>query len=118
MPFWMMGAIRASESFCTLGFSAMLGARSPPLPSRPWQFAQVDAKVCLPRIEFGVAVGCSGLCGAVCVHAANPLTAHKAARTGASTPGDLWLKGMGEARGAEQKLQGELHGCADLGPKS
>jgi hypothetical protein len=33
----------------------MFDARSPPLPSRPWQFAQVDAKVCLPgtNASFG-----------------------------------------------------------------
>jgi hypothetical protein len=29
----------------------MLGARSPPLPSRPWQLAQVEEKVCLPRVK-------------------------------------------------------------------
>jgi hypothetical protein len=97
MPFWMMRAICTSESFCTFGFSAMLGARSPPLPSTPWQFAHVDAKVCLPSFELGVALLGAGLCGAVCVHAANPLAAHKAARTGASMKGDFWFEGIGEA---------------------
>src|SRR5579863_359649 len=114
MPFSTMRAIWASENFCTFGFSTMLGPRSPPRPSRPWQFAQVDAKICLlgprvPRAEAGVTFFCWPPCCEVCVHAPMPVAAHKAAKTSASRNSDLGRGTISNTHRLENQLQGKLH---------
>src|SRR5277367_1681596 len=49
----------SSERRVTSGLVAMSGARSPPRPSRPWQDAQVAAKVCGPA-DAAVCSECVG----------------------------------------------------------
>src|SRR5215475_11688151 len=47
---WRRISVRSfCESFWTAGLVAILGARWVPLPSKPWQPAQVEAKICAPR---------------------------------------------------------------------
>src|SRR5580658_10257522 len=108
MPFSMMCAIWASESFCTFRFSAMLGARSPPLPSRPWQFAQVDAKVRLPCAETGFALFCRRPCCWAWGGAARPLVAHSTTNT--STEYDWELESI-ETKSEPAHPVDELAAC-------
>src|SRR5580692_10038289 len=97
-----MREICSSERCWTLGFSAILGARSPPRPSRPWQWAQVEANLCLPGIEAGLVFfeeGCRGVCG----QTAKQLAAQRAARS--STNFDQGLASIGETRPRTRTLR-------------
>ena len=96
MPFSIMCAICVSESRCTFRLSAMFGARSPPLPSRPWQLAQVDAKVCLPCIATGLESCFAGICLGVCDQAKKRVLANSATRTAANTHKDFLPENIGK----------------------
>ncbi|MDQ1390425.1 MAG: hypothetical protein QOF56_3879 [Acidobacteriaceae bacterium] len=94
MPFSIIWAICASESRCAFGLSAMFGARSPPLPSKPWQLAQVDAKVFSPRVETGLESFSPRFCRRVCEPPANPVATQKAASNASSAQHILALERM------------------------
>lgn len=74
----------------------MFGARSPPLPSRPWQLAQVDANVCLPGSKTGSTVFWRGTCHWVCDQATKLLAAQRAASTPTNAQNDLGVASIDE----------------------
>jgi hypothetical protein len=87
-----MWDICVSESRRTAGLSAMFGARSLPLPSRPWHWAQVEAKIFLPCPKEldadAFELFCGGFFAAVC-EAAVPIAIHKTAIAAASMRSEL-----------------------------
>src|SRR5579863_8961724 len=94
-PVDMMAATSAFDRRWSLALPAMLGARSPPRPSKPWHPAQDALKVRFPGREPGLKSSSQVPCCRVCELATKMPAAQKTRRAGMRRRRRLARNGMG-----------------------